>query len=375
MKIALIHEWLTNVAGSEKVLMNFMELFPGSPVYTLIYNPEAMPDVFKDKQVYTSFINNLWGAKKKHQRFLPLMPIAFEQFDLSRYDIVLSSSSACAKGVITRADTMHVCYCHTPIRYAWDFYHLYLQNEKSSWIKKLLIPVLMNYLRLWDVGTANRVDYFIANSYNVANRIRKHYRRDAEVIHPPIDTHFFTPDGKKGDYYLIVSRLVPYKKVDIAVKAFNKLGLKLVVIGNGSELQKLKNISGTNIEFPGWQPDEVIRDYYRGCKAVIFPGEEDFGMTPLEAQACGKPVIAYGKGGALETVIEGKTGLFFMQQDETSLIEAVRRYESLSFDEGIIRKHAESFGKEEFKGKLNLFIDRKYNEFKKMDGKRGCFSV
>lgn len=374
MKIAIVHDWLTNMGGAENIIKIFTKIFPDAPVYTMVYNKKRMERYFDSIKVIPSFIQKMPFGVGKYTAYLPLMPLAAESFDLSDYDVVISSSTSCAKGVLTRADTLHICYCNTPMRYAWDFYFDYIKGKNI--VSRTLISWFMHYIRLWDVVSSNRVDYFIANSYNVGRRIEKHYRRTSDVIYPPVNVNFYTPEGEPEDYYLIVSRLVSYKRIDIAVKAFNELGLPLVIIGEGNELKALKELAKGNIKFLGRLSNEEVREYYRKCKAFIFSGEEDFGITPLEAQACGRPVIAYGKGGALETVVDGKTGLFFGHQDKDSLIEAVKRFEKLSFDSSVIRKHAEQFDEDVFIEKFKNYVNEKYEQFRKRGGtneeKKNC---
>lgn len=364
MKIAIAHDWLTNMGGAEKVIINFTELYPEAPVYTTVYNGDNLDPSLQNINVKTTFLQKIKGANKKHQSLLPLMPMAWEQLDFNGYDVVLSSSSSCAKGLITSPDTMHVCYCHTPMRYAWEFYNEYMEREKIGFLKRKLIPIIMNYIRIWDVISANRVDYFVANSENVAKRIRKHYRREAVVIHPPVRASYFNISDVDEDYFVIVSRLVPYKRVDLAVEAFNELGLPLVVIGGGPQEEYLKSIAKDNVKILGRQSDEVIKEHYANCRAFIFPGEEDFGITPLEAQASGRPVIAFGKGGALETVVEGKTGVFFANQTKEDLKQAVEKFQMMTFDKQEIRKHALKFDEEVFKKKIEDFVNSKLVEFK-----------
>lgn len=371
MKVAIAHEWLTNLAGSEKVLLNFREVFKEAPVFTTVYNPDKFSFELKDADVHTSFIQNFSKARTSHQKFLPLMPAAWEQFDFGDYDVVLSSSHSCAKGIVTPASVLHICYCHSPMRYAWDFYSEYLNREKLGKAKKLVIPYMMNYIRLWDAVSADRVDYFIANSKNVAKRIWKHYRREADVIYPPVKCSYFDISDCGEDYFLIVSRLVAYKRIDLAVETFNHLGLPLVIIGEGPQLDYLKGMAGSNIKILGRQPDEVVREYYKKCRAFIFPGEEDFGITPLEAQACGRPVIAYAKGGALETVVSEKTGVFFEEQTEASLKGAIEAFRSIEFDKLEIRNHALNFDEEVFKNKIRQYVDEKYAEFKECMDRKG----
>ena len=362
MKIAIVHDWLTNMGGAERVILAFHEIFPDAPIYTSVYNPDKLPEEFRKMNIRTSFIQKLPKAKTKYNMYLPFMPTAFEQFELSEYDVVLSSSSSCAKGVITRPYTLHICYCHTPMRYAWDFYHEYKENA-PKWQKRF-IPFLMIYVRMWDRLSADRVDYFIANSSAVAKRIKKHYRKNAVVINPPVNVDFYTPVNEDEDYFLIVSRLVEYKRIDIAVEAFNDLGLPLIIIGDGPEKSKLQRMAKGNIKFLGRLPDEEVKRYYARCRAFIFPGEEDFGITPLEAQASGRPVIAFGKGGVLDSVIDGVTGLFFKEQNKESLKEAIKRFEKIDFNKEIIRKHAEKFDVKIFKEKIYEFVLNKYREFK-----------
>lgn len=361
MKIALVHDWLTNMAGSEQVVANFRGVYPEAPIYTTVYNPDKLDDVFKNADVRTSFLQNNKKAREKHQSFFPFMPMAFESFDLNEYDIVLSSSHSTAKGVITNPAAMHVCYCHSPMRYGWEFYYEY--TEEMGKIKKKLLKYFMNYMRVWDQVSSNRVDYFIANSANVSRRIWKHYRRESVVIHPPVRWNMFNISNEDEPYFLILTRLVKYKRVDLAVKAFNELGLPLVIIGDGEEREKLQQMAKSNITFLGRQSDEAIKEYYSKCRAFIFPGEEDFGITPLEAMSSGRPVIAFGKGGALETVVENKTGIFFKEQTTESLVEAVKKFETVNFDKNEIRQHAYKWDEVFFKQKIEKFVADKYEEF------------
>ncbi|TDX59263.1 glycosyltransferase family 4 protein [Orenia marismortui] len=363
MKVAIVHDWLTNMGGAERVISYLHSLFPTAPIYTLVYNEDKMDDEFKEMDIRTSFLQKIPFSKTNYQKLLPLMPLAVEQFDFSEYDLVISSSTSVAKGIITNTDTVHICYCNTPMRYAWDMYHFYRKDKNP--IFRGIISIIMNYIRIWDRVSADRVDYFIANSNNVAKRIKKHYRRESKVIYPPVNTDFYTPNDKSEDFYLVVSRLVPYKRIDIVIKAFNQLGLPLKIIGDGSEFDNLKNIARDNIEFKGRVSDQEVRNYYRKCKAFIFPGEEDFGITPVEAQACGKPVIAYGKGGVLETIIDGETGKFFYQAKVESLLAAVKEFEKDidSYDSETIRNHAFKFSRDEFKEKIINLVEEAYKGY------------
>jgi len=358
LKVAIVHEWLTTLGGSEKVVLEFKKIFPDAPIYTLFYDKDRLSKYFNNMDIRTSYLQKIPFAKKRHQFFMAFMPKAFEGFDLREYDLILSSSSAFSKGVITSPDSIHICYCHTPPRYIWDLSYEYLESLKG--IKRWYFKNKIHYLRLWDRLAADRVDYFIANSNFIAKRIKKVYRRDSAVIFPPVDVDYFTPSNEEPeDYYLIVSRLVPYKRIDLAIEAFNKIGKKLVIIGDGPEYVRLKNMANKNIEFLGHKKDNEIREYYRKCKAFIFPGLEDFGITPVEAQACGRPVIAYGKGGVLDTVIDGKTGIYFHNQTVEDLIKSIYVFEDkiAIFDKNIIRTNAEKFSPGIFREKMSKFIE------------------
>jgi len=297
MKVAIIHDWLTGMRGGEKCLEVFCELFPEASIYTLIHVPGTTSSIIENRTVHTSFIQRLPFAASKYRTYLPLFPTAVERFDLSGYDLVLSSSHCVAKGVIAPPGAVHVCYCYTPVRYAWDMYHQYFPAKRMGRLKGLLIPFFMHYIRLWDVSSSGRVDRFVAISRHVARRIELYYRRESHVIYPPVDVDAFSPATEREDYYLMVSALVPYKRVDLAVEAFNRSGRPLVVIGSGPEEERLRALASDNITFLGWQPSEVLAEHYARCRAFLFPGEEDFGITPLEAQASGRPVVAYGAGG------------------------------------------------------------------------------
>jgi glycosyltransferase involved in cell wall biosynthesis len=358
MKIALVHDWLTNFAGAERVLLALHEIWPEAPIYTTVFNKKNMPQ-FSQADVRVSFLQKIPWAKKRHQLFLPLMPIAFESFDFSEYDVVLSTSHACSKGIVTKPKTLHICYCHTPMRYAWDDSQSYIRNSGfSKLFKKWLIPVMMNYLRVWDRAAADRVDKFLANSNFVAQRIKKYYQREAKVIYPPVETDRFKI-AEPLDYYLMVGRLVPYKRADLVVEAFNKNGRKIFIAGEGPEKEKLQKIAKENIIFLGRISESQVENLMSRARAFIFPQEEDFGISAVEAQAAGRPVIAYKGGGALETIIEGKTGIFFEEQTAESLNLAIERADKIIFFPEEIRAHAKQFDVSVFKNRIKQLIEQK----------------
>ena len=358
MKLAIVHDWLTNMGGAEQVVINFKEIYKDAPIYTTFYTPEKLDDKLKNIDVRTSFLQ-----KKKliynHKKYFPLMPLAFSLFNMKDYDVILSSSSSCAKGVKKRKDAIHICYIHTPMRYAYEFKGEYTKGMNP--IKKMLVNILMFFMRIWDQKNSKRIDYFIANSSEIKRRVKNTYNRDSVVINPPVRCNMFNISETDGDYYLVMSRLVGYKRFDIAVEACKQLGKKLVVIGDGPEREKLEKIAeeNENIVFMGRQPDEVVKKYMSECKALLFPGLEDFGIVPVEAQACGRPVIAYGKGGVLDSVIDGKTGVFFDEQTAKSLGDAITKFECMKFDKQIIREHALQFDETEFRRKIKEFVDEK----------------
>jgi len=368
IKSALVHYWLTGMRGGEKVVQSICNLFPHIDIFTLVYNKDKISDEINSHKITTSFIQRLPRAKTKYQNYLPFMPVAIEQFDLSGYDLVISSESGIAKGVITKPETCHICYCHTPMRYLWNMYFDYIKNDRPGLLKRNFIRWYFNYLRVWDLAAAARVDYFVCNSENVKKRIKKYYRRDAQVIYPPVDVERYRLQKSKKDYYLMVSQLVSYKRVDLAVNAFNELGKELIIIGKGPELKRLQKMARPHIKFLGWMDNSKLAGYYAQAKAFIFPGEEDFGITPVEAQACGTPVIGFKKGGLLETVIDGKTGVFFGSQDPGSLIDAVKRFESIreSLDEVEIRENSLRFSVKAFEDKFREFAEAKFREHQKI---------
>lgn len=365
MKVALVHDWLTNLAGSERVLLALHELYPDAPIHTSVYLPEEFPDL-EGAEVRTSFLQKVPGAKTRHQAFSLLRTVAFERFDLSAYDVVISSSHAEAKGVITRPETLHICYCYTPVRYYWSGYHHYLENPGFGALDPVVsavMPYVANYLRVWDRCAADRVDLFVAISRHVARRIGKYYRRDAEVIHPPVNTARFQLSSTVDDYFLLVGRLIPYKRADIAIEAFSRLGLPLKVAGTGSQLEPLRAMAGPNVEFLGRVSDAELGELYSRCLALVFPPEEDFGIVPLEAMAAGRPVIAYRGGGAVETVVDGVTGAFFDRQDVPSLMEAVRGFDPGRFSPRQAREQAERFDVSVFKTRMSSLVNDAWRRF------------
>ena len=358
-KVAIVHDWLVGYAGGDRVVDCMHHVFPDAPIYTLVYDKDNMPAWFRDYDIRTTYIQKLPFATRIYRSLLPWMPAAFEALDLSEYDLVLSSCSSCSKGVITRPDAVHICYCHTPIRYVWDFYYTYRAN--ANWLVRAVMPHQMYKLRQWDKCAADRVDYFIANSRYIARRIKKYYRRDSDVIYPCVHINE-SPFVPKEDFYLTVGRLTWYKRVDLAVAACTKLGRRLVVIGGGGEEARLKALAGPTVTFlGGGLTDEEVRGYYLRARAFLFPGEEDFGITPVEAQSAGTPVLAYGRGGACETVEDGRTGLLFDAQTVESLIDCIRRFEAggVSGTPEEIRAHSRRFSEQRFEEELRAYCERR----------------
>jgi glycosyltransferase involved in cell wall biosynthesis len=357
MRIAIIHYWLVGMRGGEKVLEAICQLFPEADIYTHVYVPAAISDSIKKHKINTTFINSLPYAARMYKRYLPLMPMALEQLDLSRYDLVISSESGPSKGVIPASPAIHVCYCHSPMRYIWNMYNRYYDD--SGRLTQLMMPPLAHYLRSWDAATANRVDSFVANSTTVSRRIRSYYRREADVIYPPVDTHSFRPVARSevGDYYLMVGELVGYKRPDLAVEAFNQMKEKLVVIGGGEMLDQLRKLAGPTVTILGPQPFEILQAHYARCKALVFPGEEDFGIVPVEAMASGRPVIAFGRGGATETVVAGKTGVFFDVQSVEAIIDAIERFQQMEFNPADAVARASDFRTEVFLDRFRAMIN------------------
>lgn len=365
LKVAIVHDWLVSYAGADRVVDCMHHVFPDAPIYTLVYDKEKMPAWFRDYDIRTTWIQKLPFATKLYKKLLPLMPGAFEALDLSEYDLVLSSSSSCSKGVITRPDAVHICYCHTPIRYVWDFYYTYRANANP--LVRAVMPSQMHKLRQWDKCAADRVDYFIANSRYIAQRIKKYYRRDSDVIYPCVHINQ-SPFVEKEDFYLVVGRFTWYKRIDLAVAACTKLGRRLVVIGTGDEESRLKAMAGPTVEFKGGGlSDEEVRGYYLRAKAFLFPGEEDFGITPVEAQSAGTPVLAFGRGGACETVEDGRTGLLFHAQTVESLAECIEKFEAegVTCSKEEIRAHSLSFSEARFEEELRAYCERRVRDWRR----------
>jgi glycosyltransferase involved in cell wall biosynthesis len=361
LRIALVHDYLNQMGGAEKLLLTLHDLFPTAPVYTSIYASSRVDARFRHMDIRTGFMQRLPLVKKHHQPFLPLFPLAFEQLDLRAYDLVISDSSAFAKGIVTRPEALHICYCHTPMRWAWN-YEEYVERERLGRAARMILSPTIAVLRQWDYTTAARVDYFVANSSSVAARIAKYYRRDSVYIPPPIDMSPFELSTHRENYFLVVSRLIPYKRIDLAISAFNKLGLPLRIIGSGRDERRLRRLAGPTIQFMGHQPDHDVRKQLAACRALIFPGEDDFGMTPVEAQACGRPVIAYGAGGALDTIVPGTTGMFFHSPEAESLAAAVSEFRDDRFDPATIRQHALYFDIRQFQQRFLEFLESRIAE-------------
>jgi len=380
MKAALVHDWLTGMRGGEKVLETFCERFPEAPVYTLVHRPDSVSDTISSHPIHTSFIDRLPGAHGSYQRYLPFFPSAIERHDLRGFDLVLSSSHCVAKGVVVHPGTRHLCYCHTPMRYVWSSYEDYFGEGRVKAPASWILPFVASYLRQWDAITAQRVDSFAANSAHVRKRIERYYDRSARVIHPPADVDYYTPTlgpiepGEEAtpdageregqlpssipdEYYLVVSALVPYKRVDLILEAVRRQPKPVVIIGDGVERRALEAAATSDVHFVGWQPRELLREYFRKARALLFPGEEDFGIVPVEAQAAGTPVIGWGVGGLLETVRPDVSGVFFAEPTADSLARAIVRFESKPWDRDEIRRGVLKFGPERFAREINEWIE------------------
>ena len=358
MKVALVHDHLAQDGGAERVLAIFHKIYPDAPIFVLVYDSKRANKVFQKAKIETSFIQKMpWGLKR-YQWYLPLMPLAVEKYNLFDYDLVISSSSAFAKGIITKPDSVHICYCHTPTRFLWSDTHSYTEELKYNKVIKKFIPSSLHKIRLWDRLASDRVDKFIANSQNIAGKIRKYYRRESEVIYAPVDIDKFQIASKIDSYFLTGGRLVAYKRFDLTIEVFNRLGWPLKIFGSGPEMKSLKKKARPNIEFLGRVSDKNLANLYARAKAFIFPQEEDFGITALESMASGRPVIAYGRGGALETVIPGKTGILFFKQTFDHLAEAVRKFNEHDFNPREIREYAAQFDIKIFENKIRDFISK-----------------
>ena len=369
MKKALIHDWFSTYAGAEKCVESFTNIWDDFEIYSLIdfLSDTDRDKILKGKHAHTSFIQKLPFAKDKYRNYLPLFPLAIEQFDLSGYDVVLSSSHAVAKGVLTHSNQLHIAYVHTPIRYAWDLYHQYLRESGlDRGLKGMLAKYFLHKIRLWDMSTANRVDHYVANSRYIARRIKKTYGKPSDVIYPPVDVDKFTLREAKEEFYLTASRMVPYKKIDLIVEAFSQTDKKLLVIGDGPDMAKIKSKAGKNVELLGFADDETMADLMGRAKAFVFAAEEDFGITPVEAQACGTPVICFGRGGARETVLDGESGLYFMEQNAKELLAAVAKFEQNydKFEPVKIRENSLKFSRARFESEIKSYVEKKYEEFK-----------
>lgn len=360
MKVAIVHYWLVGMRGGEKVLECLCELYPDADIFTLVADRDKLSPILLKHRITTSFLQKI-GGRSFYQKMLPLMPQALESFDLSGYDLILSSEAGPAKGIIPPPDSVHICYCHSPMRYIWDLYPQYY--HKSGWLARLAMRLTSSWLRAWDVTTSARVDHFIANSAFVAKRIEKFYRREATVIHPPVDVSRFELSDAPEDYYLCAGQITPYKRIDIAIEACTRLNKRLVVIGSGAT-KEMKRQAGPTITFLDKIDDQAMARHFRNCRALLFPGVEDFGIVPLEVMASGRPVLAYRRGGAVETVVDGETGLFFEEQTAESLMDALTRFEAQidGFDPAAMRRHAQGWNREIFKERLQAFITAQLRE-------------
>ncbi len=362
MKIAIVHYYLVSVRGGERCFLTLAETFPEADLFAVVVDPASQPAWLNERGVKTSFLQKMPGSKKYFRQFFMLYPYAVEQFDLSGYDLVISSSAGFTHGVLTAPETCHICYCYNTFRYAWNWHHDFIAG--SNPIARLFLGPLLSWIRTWDVAAAQRVDYFSAISAVTQRRIKKYYRRDSTIIHPPVDLSKFNiiNERQPGDYFLAVSELVPYKKTDLVVEAFNQLGYPLIVVGDGPQRESLQKMANSNVQFMGRIPDAALNELYNGCRALVFMAKEDYGIVPLEAQAAGRPVIAYGAGGVLETVLGNTTGIFFAKQDVAALIEAIACFEKMTFDRQAIKRHAETFGVEIFQERILAFVQEKLAE-------------
>lgn len=365
MKTVLVHDWMNQRGGAEDVLETFVDMYPTAPLFTSLYAPERMPAHWQKWEIHTSYIDRLPWSHSQQQLYFPLYPSAFEGFDFSGLDLVLSNKSGFCHGVITGPETLHICYCLTPTRYVWR-YHQYAERESLNWVIRQVLRPFLTSLRQWDRLAADRVDYFIAISKEVRRRIAKIYRRDSVIIYPPVDTSRFQPASQIEDYYLLVGRLVPYRRIDLLIEAFNIMERPLLIAGKGRDRDRLEEIAGPSVTFLGRVPDADLPNLIARCRAFMFPGEEDFGIAPLQAMAAGRPVIAYAAGGALETVVPG-TGALFSEQSVRAIIEAVESFDPSSVSQTLLRKHAENFDVEVFKRQISDFVDEKLEKHQTID--------
>ena len=359
MKVALVHDFLLKLGGAERVLAALAEMYPQAPIYTLLYDEEKVGATNPKERIRVSFLQNYPGFLRKRYRFLThKMPRAVEEMNLDDYDVIISSNSAYSHGVITSSSAKHICYCHSPMRYAWDWSAEYRRENKISGLKSMLYTPLISYLRSWDSIAADRPDKYVANSRTVQGRIKKYYRQSSDLVYPPVEVDRFKSSKSHENFFLIVSTITPYKRIDLAVQLFNKIGRRLVIIGDGPQRKYLENIAGDNIDFLGFKDDETVSEYMKNCRALIFPGEEDFGIVPVEAMACGKPVLAFAKGGCTETVVSGKTGEFFFEPTVESMEDGLARllYNERYYKPRTIRRHAEQFSKENFQKKIKQIV-------------------
>ncbi len=365
-RVAIVHEWFTGMRGGEKCVEALCEVFPDADVFALLHVPGSVSPVIERAIVRTSFVQHLPAAATQYRRYLPLFPLAVRQFDLSGYDLVISSNHCVAKGARVPPRALHICYCYTPMRYIWDQYDEYFGRNRAGLLTRGAMRLFVGPLRRWDIATASHPRHFVAISENVRARIRGIYGRDADMIYPPVDTSLFTLSERDDGYYLIVSALVPYKAVDVAIDAFNRSGDRLVIVGEGPDAPRLRKLAGPSIRFEGWQPDDRLREYYAGCRAVIFPGEEDFGIVPVEAMATGKPVLAFARGGALETVIDRpdlRTGILFQGKSAGALLAGLEELKRVRFEPARIRAHALTFDRDIYKKAMKEYCVRRWEEF------------
>ena len=367
LKVAIVHDWFTEKGGAENVVSSLLKLFPDAEFFALVdfFDDKQRKEILKEKKVTTTFIERLPFANRLFRHYLLLFPLAIERLDLRKFDLIISSSYAVAKGVMTGPEQLHISYCHSPMRYAWDMYFPYLEEHNVTGIKEKFLSYILHKIRVWDVVSSNRVDFFIANSTLVRNRIAKYYRREAEIIYPPVDIEGFELCEEKDDYYFAASRLVPYKKIKMIVQAFVKNGKRLIVAGRGPQMKQLKAIATKNIILLDYIADEKMIDWMQHAKAFVFGAYEDFGIIPVEAMACGTPVIAYGKGGILDTMINGKTGVLFDEQSVESLNNAIEKFEKMRFNYAEISDHASKFSKERFEKEILSFIENRWQNFQK----------